>query len=95
MDKIFQILDVDINAKDAEIKQAYYAKVKEFPPDKEPEKFMEIRQAYDQLKDPVTRAKLKLTTPRPCENMVDILRDEKIEKKFVGAEHWLKILESK
>ena len=95
MEKIFQILEVDINATDAEIKKAYFAKIKEFPPDRNPEKFMEIRQAYDQLKDSVARAELKLTTPKPCNNMVDIIKDEKIEKKFVGAEQWLKILESK
>jgi len=95
MEKIFNILGIGIDATDVEIKQAYYTKIKEFPPDRNPNKFMEISRAYGQLKDPVKRAKLKLDTPQPCSKIIDVLGEEKTEIMYVGAKDWLKILESK
>ncbi|KKI98697.1 J domain-containing protein [Prochlorothrix hollandica] len=46
-------LGVDPEATPAALKTAYHKKLREFPPQKYPEEFKVIRQAYDLLKNPV------------------------------------------
>ncbi|MBT2293728.1 DnaJ domain-containing protein [Paenibacillus albidus] len=57
----YKILGVRSNARPASIKQAYIAKVKEFPPERYPEEFQNIRMAYDALRDPARRAEYDFT----------------------------------
>ncbi|GAK55171.1 Dnaj domain protein 19 [Candidatus Vecturithrix granuli] len=52
----YQILGIAPNADMAEIKRAYFKLVREFPPEEQPEKFKEIRKAYEQLKSPEQKA---------------------------------------
>lgn len=53
----FIILNADIHSTDEEIRQKYVEKIKEFPPEKNPEKFAEIKKSYDSLKDEWNRYK--------------------------------------
>jgi curved DNA-binding protein CbpA len=43
----FQVLGVSVTAGDEAIKKAYLQKVREFPPDREPERFQVIRSAFE------------------------------------------------
>ena len=43
------------NADDAQIRQRYLELVRKFPPDRAPERFAEIREAFDSLKDPLAQ----------------------------------------
>lgn len=53
MESPYQVLGVSPGA-DAEIvRQRYLQLVRQFPPEQAPEKFGEIRAAYDQLRDPL------------------------------------------
>ena len=52
----FQVLGVSGDAGDAEIRARYLELVKQYPPDREPEKFREIRAAYEATKDPLSIA---------------------------------------
>ena len=47
----FTVLGVDGDADDAEIRRCYLALVRDHPPDREPERFREIRAAYEALGD--------------------------------------------
>ncbi|GHV70288.1 hypothetical protein AGMMS49928_17500 [Spirochaetia bacterium] len=47
----YQILGVEKDAGDEEIKRAYFTQVRKFQPGSAPEKFKEIRTAYETLKD--------------------------------------------
>jgi len=52
----FEILGVDENASENEIRRAYARKIREYPPEKDPKNFQKIREAYEILMDPRTRA---------------------------------------
>ena len=47
----FTVLGVTDEADDGEIRRRYLALVREFPPDRAPERFQELRAAYDALSD--------------------------------------------
>ena len=46
-------------------------------PEREPERFAEIRRAYDELRDPAARMKRQLFNPRCEESIVDLRQDVK------------------
>ena len=45
----YQILGISAGADKKEIKKAYFKLVRQYPPEKEPERFQEIREAYENL----------------------------------------------
>ena len=51
----FDVLSVDEDASDADVKKAYFQMVRQFTPEKHAERFKQIREAYDLLKDPSQR----------------------------------------
>ena len=51
----YELLDVAADAGDAEIKRAYLQKVKDNPPDRNPEQFQIIHNAYESIKDHKSR----------------------------------------
>ena len=55
MRDLYGILKVSPEAGDIEIKKAYVSMVRRYPPEKAPEKFKEIRKAYETLTNPVAR----------------------------------------
>ena len=55
MKDYYEILDITVNASQAEIKKAYFKLVRKYPPDRYEEEFMTIREAYEILSDEKTR----------------------------------------
>jgi curved DNA-binding protein CbpA len=53
--ELYQILEVLPQSSPEEIKRAYYQLVRKYPPEKDPEKFNQIRGAYETLSDPKAR----------------------------------------
>lgn len=53
--RLYEVLRVEETADGTAIKRAYFRLVRQFPPDTEPEKFKQIRQAYDTLSDEKAR----------------------------------------
>ena len=51
MNTPYILLDVATDADDAEIKRAYLQKVRDYPPDRDPERFQAIHDAYQSIKD--------------------------------------------
>jgi len=56
----FTVLGVAEDAGDAEIRRRYLALVRDFPPDRAPDRFREYRAAYDALSDERKRLETKL-----------------------------------
>jgi curved DNA-binding protein CbpA len=56
----FTVLGVAEDAGDAEIRRRYLALVRDFPPDRAPERFQELRAAYEALSDKRKRLATKL-----------------------------------
>ncbi|MGB0385348.1 MAG: J domain-containing protein [Ardenticatenaceae bacterium] len=61
----YAILGVARRADEKAIKRAYFKKVRQFPPEKAPEQFKEIRGAYDQLRNAERRAQVDLFLLQP------------------------------
>ncbi len=61
----YSVLGLDRQASEAEIKRAYFHLVRQFPPEREPEKFRAIRTAYEQLRDAESRAQIALFLLQP------------------------------
>lgn len=52
----YVILNLERQASPEDVKRAYFQLVRQFPPEREPEKFQSIRRAYELLRDPERRA---------------------------------------
>lgn len=69
-DDPYAVLELDPTADSDAIKRAYFQKVREHPPEKDPQQFKRIRAAYDALRTPEARATtdlLRLHPPPPYE----------------------------
>lgn len=60
MNSPYQILGVTERASDTEIKQAYLQQVKDNPPDRDQQRFRQIQQAYETIKDDDSRLRYAL-----------------------------------
>ncbi len=56
----FAVLGVDDDAGDETIRQRYLALVRRFPPDREPDRFQEIRRAYEATRGERERLEARL-----------------------------------
>jgi curved DNA-binding protein CbpA len=86
------VLAVGPEADDEQIRAAYLRKIKEYPPDRCPDEFERVRDAYELLRDRRRRAQLTLFScdPEvPLESLLDGVADE---RKYAGPEPWLAVL---
>ena len=56
----YAVLGLATGATPEQIKTAYFARVREHPPERDPEGFKRIRAAYEQLRDPARRRDAEL-----------------------------------
>lgn len=59
----FAILGILPDASESEVRARYLELVKKFPPERDPEKFQEIRLAFDSVKDPLAVARRLIEYP--------------------------------
>lgn len=88
----WQVLEVEPGAGDSEIRSAYLAKVQEFPPDRAPEEFEQVRDAYESLKDPLRRAELMLEAAGLQAPVAAIMEGLRPTRRFIGPRRWLQLL---
>lgn len=59
----FALLGIDEEADDAAVRQAYLRRVRESPPDRDPERFQTVRAAYEQIATPRQRLAYRVFQP--------------------------------
>ena len=89
------ILGVGQDAGDEEIRAAYLRKVKEHPPDRSPEEFERVRDAYESLRDPRRRIQSELLAAEPFASFVSTIEVDQRQRRFVGPAPWLEVLKGK
>lgn len=85
----FEILGLSPEARDDEIREAYLRKVKAHPPERDPEMFERIRDAYEALRDPRRRARSLLRGADPEAPISSLLDGRAPERRFAGPGPWL------
>jgi curved DNA-binding protein CbpA len=89
------VLGVRADAGDEEVRSAYLRKVKEFPPDRCPNEFEQVRDAYEMLRDRRMRMRHFLFSIDPEAPLESLLGGAGSEAKFAGPEPWLAALKGK
>jgi curved DNA-binding protein CbpA len=87
------ILGISENSGAEEIRSAYLEKIKKCPPDRAPEAFERIRDAYEMLNDPRRLAAAKLFSGDPQMPFCDLLENEESKREFTGPGPWLAAME--
>lgn len=89
-----EVLGIGSGASEGEIRAAYLRKVKEHPPERSPEEFERIRDAYETLRDPRRRMRNLLLAADPAAPL-EALIDGPPEHRFTGPDPWLEVLKRK
>jgi curved DNA-binding protein CbpA len=71
----YTILGLAPACDESEVRRRYQELVCQYPPDRAPERFAEIRRAYETLRDPVVRLESKLFDLESYGSMAGILAD--------------------
>jgi curved DNA-binding protein CbpA len=65
----YEILGVSPLADETEIRRRYLELVREFSPERAPERFAAIRAAYDEVRDPARRLEAQLFEPSTSDSL--------------------------
>jgi hypothetical protein len=87
------ILGVSEDAGQEEIRQAYLEKIRQYPPDRSPETFERIRDAYAILSNPFHRMRTELFSVDPGASVIPLLDRLEPRRDFVGPAPWLAAME--
>ncbi len=90
----FAALGIEETADDAAVRAAYLAAVRRSPPDRDPEGFRRVREAYEAVRDEERRLALRLFGPAPLDRVDALLDAMPDERRHVGPGPWLDVLRS-
>lgn len=68
----YEILGIDANADEKTIKKAYFRMIRVHSPEKDPEKFQQIRAAYERLSNPEEQQRTEIEFPLPNHPFAEI-----------------------
>jgi curved DNA-binding protein CbpA len=88
----FAALGLDEGADDEAVRAAYLLAIRRCPPDRDPQGFRRIREAYEAIRDEERRLALRLFGPPPLDRLEALLDAFPDERHFVGPEPWLRVL---
>jgi len=92
----YQILGVSEQSADAEIKLAYLQKVKDYPPDHDQQRFQQIQQAYEAIKDNDSRLQTALFNLPTVEfnDLFNLAFKQQSRLQPISADNFLKLLKA-
>ena len=88
----YEILELEPGASEEQIRAAYLKKIQQYPPDRSPEEFERVRDAYDELRDPRERTRRLLFAGDPMPPLAHLLEGKQPARRFVGVKPWLAVL---
>lgn len=88
----WSVLGLGVDASDDQIRAAYLEGVKRHPPDRDPDAFERVRDAYDQIRDPGRRISLMLLRVDVTAPFVSLLEGEPAPRRRVGMNKWIEAL---
>ena len=88
----FTILDVEETADDEAVRAAYVRAIRHSPPDRDPEGFQRIRQAYEAIRDGDKRLAFRLFGPPPLPQLDNLHALLPHERRHLGPSPWLAVL---
>jgi curved DNA-binding protein CbpA len=91
----FALLGLGPGAEDEQIRAAYLAKLKQFPPDRSPVEFEQVRDAYELLRDRRRRAQHTLFSINPEARLETLVDGMDNDRQFVGPGLWLAVLKER
>src|SRR5260370_12388175 len=91
----YAVLGLGPGAEDEQIRAAYLAKLKQFPPDRSPAEFEQVRDAYDLLRDRRRRAQHKLFSVNPEAPLESLLDGKDNDRRFPGPGPSLPVLKER
>ena len=91
----FEILRISPDASDDEVRAAYLVRVREFPPDRSPEQFERVRDAYEKVRDRRARIRYRLFSVDPGAALGSVFAPTAPPRRFVGPGPWLDVLKGK
>lgn len=93
----FDVLGVDRQSDDAAVRRRYLELVRQYPPDREPERFAAVRQAYEQLRDPVVRLESMLFSTATDDSLDAIVAEaaERLRTARIPTETLLSLAEQR
>ncbi|HET7248251.1 MAG TPA: DnaJ domain-containing protein [Gemmatimonadales bacterium] len=89
-DDYYRVLGVDKSASADEIKRAYLALVREYTPERAPEAFKRIREAYETLRDPITRGRYDTRLDPRITQLLNSAAEAMKQQEFAKAEQFYK-----
>jgi curved DNA-binding protein CbpA len=95
MNDPWKTLGITPQATEDDIRAAYLRGVKEHPPERSPEEFERIRDAYELLRDPRRRMRDRIIGADPLEPLVSVVKAHERPRRFAGVQPWLEVLKSK
>ncbi len=91
----WEVLGVTAEATSEEVRRAYLEKLRQYPPDRAPEEFERIRDAYEKLSDSSMRLVAIIANEKPVDSVLYLLDSVKYERAFVGHNAWLAAIKEK
>ncbi|MHB1959743.1 MAG: J domain-containing protein [Acidobacteriaceae bacterium] len=91
----YAMLGLGPDAEDEQIRAAYLAKLKQFPPDRSPAEFEQVRDAYELLRDRRRRAQHTLFSVNPEARLESLVDGMDNDRRFVGPGPWLAVLKER
>lgn len=88
----YEILGLQPDAGDEQIRAAYLALIQKYPPERCPKEFERVRDAYAELRDPRERIRKLIESTEPLIPLPSLLDAKKDARNHVGAKLWLGVL---
>ena len=95
MNDPYTVLDLPPTADEETVRRRYLDLVRRHSPERSPVRFVEIRQAYEQIRDPVRRLEDQLFALDGRDSLEDIIHDvrEHIRRRRIPTETLLSLAE--